>query len=106
VWNSGYPECNEGQKSESEPKYIQYCVANFIICDTINHMIIVGITGASGALLGIRCIEELVYHNKQIAVIVSKSAWPIIHHEMQTDCTSIISIVKQRTMQQELLCKL
>jgi len=74
--------------------------------DTINHMIIVGITGASGALLGIRCIEELVYHNKQIAVIVSKSAWPIIHHEMQTDCTSIISIVKQRTMQPELLCNI
>lgn len=59
-------------------------------------MIIVSITGASGAILGIRCIEELLNYNKNVVAIVSKSAWHIINYELKTDAHSIHDVVLMR----------
>lgn len=47
-----------------------------------NYMYIIAITGASGAILGIRLAEELIKAGKEISVIVSDSAWQVIHHEL------------------------
>lgn len=44
-------------------------------------MIIVGISGASGPILGIRLIEELLNLEEKVIAIISSSAKPIITHE-------------------------
>ncbi len=66
-------------------------------------MIIVCITGASGSILGIRLIEELLQKNKQIACIVSDNAWPVIQYELQTDAHTIKDILLQRSIHNILL---
>jgi flavin prenyltransferase len=43
---------------------------------------VVAITGASGSILGIRLIEELLKANEYVAVIASEAALKVIHHEM------------------------
>jgi len=45
-------------------------------------MYIVGITGASGPIIGIRLIEELVRRGLRVASIVSSAAAPIIRYEV------------------------
>lgn len=42
----------------------------------------VSITGASGAILGVRLIEELLNSGKSVASIISDAGWEIIHHEL------------------------
>ena len=66
-------------------------------------MIIVCITGASGAILGIRLIEELLQCNKEVTCIVSQSAWQVMHYELQTDAKTIAAILKNRDVQNNLL---
>jgi 4-hydroxy-3-polyprenylbenzoate decarboxylase len=45
-------------------------------------MHIIGITGASGAILGIRLIEELLGAGRPVGAIVSAAAWDIIDYEI------------------------
>ncbi|MFA4837113.1 MAG: UbiX family flavin prenyltransferase [Dehalococcoidia bacterium] len=45
-------------------------------------MIVVGITGASGPILGVRLIEELLNAGDKVAGIVSEPAWSVIGHEL------------------------
>jgi flavin prenyltransferase len=45
-------------------------------------MIITAISGASGSILGIRLIEELLLSGETVAGIVSDSSWQIIEHEL------------------------
>lgn len=45
-------------------------------------MIVVGITGASGPVMGVRLIEELLNGNEEVTGIVSEKAWLIIEHEL------------------------
>ena len=45
-------------------------------------MIVVGISGASGPIMGIRLIEELLNSNERVAAIVSQAAGQIIEYEM------------------------
>jgi flavin prenyltransferase len=45
-------------------------------------MIITAISGASGSILGIRLIEELLLSGETVAGIVSDSSWQIIGHEL------------------------
>jgi len=45
-------------------------------------MIVVGISGASGPILGIRLIEELLNSGEKVAAIVSKPAGQIIEYEI------------------------
>ncbi|MCP4136067.1 MAG: UbiX family flavin prenyltransferase [bacterium] len=45
-------------------------------------MYIVAITGASGAIIGIRLIEELLERGNNVDVIVSPAAWKTIHFEV------------------------
>lgn len=75
-------------------------------CDTINPMIIVCITGASGAILGIRLIEELLQKNKEVSCIVSRSAWSVMQYELQTDVHTIKDILLQRNIDNKMLSNL
>jgi flavin prenyltransferase len=45
-------------------------------------MIITAISGASGSILGIRLIEELLLSGETVRGIVSDSSWQIIGHEL------------------------
>jgi len=45
-------------------------------------MYIIGLTGASGAILGVRLIEELLGLGEAVGAAVSKAAWGIIEHEI------------------------
>ncbi|MDD5210198.1 MAG: UbiX family flavin prenyltransferase [Elusimicrobiales bacterium] len=45
-------------------------------------MIAVAITGASGPILGIRLIEELLNSGKPVYAVVSDAAWSVIAHEL------------------------
>ncbi len=45
-------------------------------------MIAVAITGASGPILGIRLIEELLKAGKPVHAVVSEAAWRVIGHEL------------------------
>jgi 4-hydroxy-3-polyprenylbenzoate decarboxylase len=45
-------------------------------------MIAVAITGASGPVLGIRLIEEILSGGEGVYAVVSKAAWQIIGHEL------------------------
>ncbi|MBT3362064.1 MAG: UbiX family flavin prenyltransferase [Chloroflexi bacterium] len=45
-------------------------------------MIVVAITGASGSILGVRLIEQLLACGDEVAGIVSEKAWPVIAHEL------------------------
>jgi len=45
-------------------------------------MIVVGISGASGPILGVRLIEELLNTGEKVAAIVSQPACEIIECEM------------------------
>ncbi len=45
-------------------------------------MITVAITGASGPILGIRLIEELLNAGETVYTVVSEAAWSVIEHEL------------------------
>ncbi|RPH52094.1 MAG: UbiX family flavin prenyltransferase [Desulfobacteraceae bacterium] len=45
-------------------------------------MIAVAITGASGPIMGIRLIEELLENCEEVYAVVSTAAWQIIEHEL------------------------
>jgi flavin prenyltransferase len=48
-------------------------------------MIITAISGASGPILGIRLIEELLLSGKTVTGIASDSSWQIIGHELSLE---------------------
>ncbi len=45
-------------------------------------MIAVAITGASGPIMGIRLIEELLSGGEEVYAVVSNASWQIIEHEL------------------------
>ena len=45
-------------------------------------MIVVALTGASGPVMGIRLIEELLNSGEEVTAIVSETAWKIIGYEL------------------------
>ncbi len=45
-------------------------------------MIAVAITGASGPILGVRLVEELLNAGKPVCAVVSAAAWRVIEHEL------------------------
>lgn len=55
-------------------------------------MIVVGISGASGPIMGIRLIEELLNSNERVAAIVSQAAGQIIEYEMLNEKESFTSL--------------
>lgn len=57
-----------------------------------NDRIVVAITGASGPILGIRLIEELVNAQTPVTAIVSQEAWKVIRHEILHNETRQISL--------------
>ncbi len=62
-------------------------------------MIVVGITGASGVILGIRLIETLLDAGREVAAVVTDAGWKVISHEMGSDAAagkSVASILRAR----------
>lgn len=55
-------------------------------------MIVVGISGASGPIMGIRFIEELLNSKERVAAIVSQAAAQIIEYEMLNERESFTSL--------------
>lgn len=47
--------------------------------------ICIGITGASGVVIGIRLIEELIHKNINVISIITENAQHVIHHELNKD---------------------
>ncbi|MDD5628513.1 MAG: UbiX family flavin prenyltransferase [Elusimicrobia bacterium] len=47
--------------------------------------VVVGISGASGAVIGIRAVEELLAAGREVHVIVTDAAWEVIRHEVGKD---------------------
>ncbi len=45
-------------------------------------MIVVGITGASGSILGVRLVEELLNLEQKVVGVVSAEAWSVMTHEL------------------------
>ncbi len=46
---------------------------------------IVGISGASGVVIGIRLVEELLGEDREIHVVVTSAGWEVIRHEVDKD---------------------
>lgn len=46
---------------------------------------VIGITGASGVIIGIRLIEELLSTDSHVIGVVTKNALRVIHHEIGTE---------------------
>lgn len=62
-------------------------------------MIVVGITGASGVILGIRLIESLLEAGREVGVVVTDAGWEVIAHEMGKDAAAgkrVASLLKER----------
>jgi len=47
--------------------------------------IVVGISGASGVIIGIRTAEALLARGYEVHAIVTDAAWDVIHHEVSKD---------------------
>ncbi len=67
-------------------------------------MHIVAITGASGAILGIRLIEELLNAGEEVAAIASTQGKKIIEHEVLAGaaCTSLTEVLSGRAVARDL----
>jgi 4-hydroxy-3-polyprenylbenzoate decarboxylase len=52
---------------------------------TKNHPIILGITGASGAIYAIRLLEVLRAADREVHLTISSSGREVIHHELKLD---------------------
>ncbi len=62
-------------------------------------MIVVGITGASGPIMGVRLIEELLNSGEAVTGIVSEKAWPVIEHELsftRSDEFGLMDLLRRR----------
>ena len=62
-------------------------------------MIVVGISGASGPIMGIRLIEELLLSGEAVLAVVTPAARQIIGHEIldpDTPYTGLADILRQR----------
>ena len=63
-------------------------------------MYIVGITGASGSVIGIRLIEELLRSGRHVSAIVSDSGWRTLGHELfrrQKNPSSVAEVLDARS---------
>lgn len=64
-----------------------------------NGMIVVAVTGASGPVMGIRLIEELLNSGEEVAAVVSQAAWQVIEYELsykQEESSSLERLIERR----------
>ncbi|MFH2203470.1 MAG: UbiX family flavin prenyltransferase [Elusimicrobiota bacterium] len=47
--------------------------------------VIVGLSGASGVVIGVRLVEELLARSCEVHAVVTSSAWDVLRHEMGAD---------------------
>src|SRR5690554_55410 len=48
----------------------------------------VGITGASGAIYGVRFVETLLKEGHTVHLILTEAAWQVFHYELHLDTTN------------------
>ncbi|WP_096188625.1 UbiX family flavin prenyltransferase [Evansella halocellulosilytica] len=48
----------------------------------------VGITGASGAIYGVRLVNELLNEGHQVHLLLTGSAWQVLHFELDADTSN------------------
>ncbi|OAB46918.1 UbiX family flavin prenyltransferase [Paenibacillus antarcticus] len=57
---------------------------------------VVGITGASGSIYGIRLIETLLTANIDVHMVISNAGWRVLHEELGWKSTDREGIVKEK----------
>ncbi len=57
---------------------------------------VVGITGASGSIYGIRLIETLLTANIDVHIVISNAGWRVLHEELGWNSTDREGILKEK----------
>lgn len=60
------------------------------------HRWVVGITGASGSIYGIRLIETLLTANIEVHIVISNAGWRVLHEELGWSITDREGILKEK----------
>ncbi|MEB1806847.1 MAG: UbiX family flavin prenyltransferase [Bacillaceae bacterium] len=55
----------------------------------------VGITGASGAIYGVRLVQELLRQNYKVHLIVTEAGWQVFREELELDTSKRNDVIKQ-----------
>ena len=61
-----------------------------------NKRLVVGITGASGSIYGIRLIETLLDLEYTVHLVISNAGWRVLKEEMDWDVTSRESLLQEK----------
>lgn len=61
----------------------------------MNKKYVVGITGASGAIYGVRLIQELLKLGRQVHLVITEAGWQVFREELDLDSTN-----REETLQQ------
>ncbi|WP_128102552.1 UbiX family flavin prenyltransferase [Paenibacillus sp. DCT19] len=61
-----------------------------------NKRLVVGITGASGSIYGIRLIETLLDLNYTVHLVISNAGWRVLREEMDWDITSRDAVLEEK----------
>ncbi|WP_027417487.1 UbiX family flavin prenyltransferase [Aneurinibacillus terranovensis] len=62
----------------------------------MKRIIVVGITGASGAIYGVRLTQELLKHDYKVHLIITEAGWQVFHEELGWDTTDREKILRTR----------
>ncbi|WCN36711.1 UbiX family flavin prenyltransferase [Aneurinibacillus uraniidurans] len=57
---------------------------------------VVGITGASGAIYGVRLTQELLRHDYKVHLIVTEAGWQVFHEELGLDTTDRARVIAEQ----------
>jgi 4-hydroxy-3-polyprenylbenzoate decarboxylase len=57
---------------------------------------IIGITGASGSIYGVRVIEELLRGDHEVHVVLTQNGRKVLSYELERDLEEVLSELKQR----------
>lgn len=58
----------------------------------------VGITGASGAIYGVRLVQELLRAGHNVHLIVTEAGWQVFHEELEWDTTDRDAVMREKFM--------
>ena len=56
----------------------------------------VGITGASGAIYGIRLVQELLKNGHKVHLVITEAGWQVFHEELGLDVTDRAAVLDEQ----------